>query len=148
MKKKRIEIINAHLLESELIILLENIIFQCSSLTHLNLSKNKGTIHSIELIKTILERNELQELILNTFSITSKLLCILALGISKNKTLEVLDVSSNQIDNNGVATIEMILRYIKNIKKIDLTGNKITSFKELRKVLMFNKSIKEKSIKL
>lgn len=95
-----------------------------------------------------MENNDLQELILNNFSITSKLLCILALGISKNKTLEVLDVSYNQIDNNGLATIEMILRYIKNIKKIDLNGNKITSFKELRKVLMFNKSIKEKSIKL
>ena len=50
--------------------------------------------------------------------------------------------------NNGLKSVETLLRYVKNIKKLDLTGNQITSFKDLRKTIMFNKNIKEKSIKL
>lgn len=128
--------------------MLEVILLENKNLAYLNLTNHQFNDTIIHILKKIIEKNTLKSLILSTCEITTKFFCILALGLANNNSLEEINFNGNLIENSGVHTIEMILRFIKNLKKIDFSNNKITSYKELRKVMLFNKNINEKIIKM
>lgn len=61
------------------------------------MSHNKADLHLINLLKTCVEKHEIKELILVNMGITSKMICILALGIAQNQSLEELNLQHNFI---------------------------------------------------
>ena len=69
----------------------------CPLLVHLDLSNNPATMHFIELLKECFETHELKELILAGMGITSKMICLLAIAIAQNKSLEELNLQNNLI---------------------------------------------------
>lgn len=69
----------------------------CPNLTHLDLSYNQAGVNLITLLKNCVETHGLKELVLAGMGITSKMICILSIGIASNKTLEELDLRDNYI---------------------------------------------------
>lgn len=55
------------------------------------------SIPMINLLKTFVQTHEIKELILADMEITSKMVCILAIGIAENTTLEELNLQNNLI---------------------------------------------------
>ena len=88
---------HAGLEESLLIFLMEIINKECVKLDVLDLSLNSAGGKFIDLLRVCIENKELQKLRLAGMGITSKMLCVLAIGIAKNASLEELDLKDNLI---------------------------------------------------
>lgn len=69
----------------------------CPDLTHLDLSYNPSNINLMNLLKQCIETRQLKELILAGMGITSKMICVLSIGIANNHTIEELDLRDNLI---------------------------------------------------
>jgi len=95
--KKRIEFVNAGLEESLLVFLLEIINKECTNLSVLDFSMNIAGGKFIELLRICVESKEIQKLKIAGMGITSKMMCVLAIGIAKNQSLEELDLKDNLI---------------------------------------------------
>lgn len=76
---------------------MEIINIDCPFLYHLDLSYNKADFAFINLLKICIQTHDLKDLILAGMGITSKMICVLALGIAHNHTLEELNLQNNLI---------------------------------------------------
>jgi len=94
---QRVDIVNAKLEETLLLLTLEIINLGCPNLNHLDISYNPAGMHLINLLKICVETHDLKELILAGMGITSKMICLLSIGIANNNTLEELDLRENFI---------------------------------------------------
>lgn len=60
---------------------------------------------------------------LKLMEITTKLFCMMALGIAKSDTIAEINFADNLLDNRAVKTFETLTRYIKNIVRVDISLN-------------------------
>lgn len=108
---KKLEIYNANLQESALIILMEFILKENRSLRHLDFSKNEIKLRVADLLEKYIEKNNtLTVLRLAECGITSKIFCLISLGVAKSPYLEELNFSGNKIGKkNRVKPINILI---------------------------------------
>lgn len=75
------------------------------------------------LQKKIMAFNCLKTFKMKMVDMTTKVFCMLALGISKSESINYIDVSHNQLDNRSVKSIETLMRYINNIHYMNISEN-------------------------
>lgn len=80
----------------------------------------------IELLVSLLANSQLKQLSLDSCGITTKLFCRLCLGIGQSTSLEALELPNNQIDARALKSINIVVRYVQQLKYLDLSGNKLT----------------------
>ena len=68
-----------------------------------------------------------------------------------------IDFSENVIDKRGLKALETLLRYVKSLNSVDLSGNQFVEdneedkarlFRQLRKIIIYNAGLKNKNIKI
>ncbi|CAF1548789.1 unnamed protein product [Adineta steineri] len=122
---------------------LQQLIEQYQDHSHVDLSEHQLTDEDMKIIsKEILIRKQCKQLVLRSNRITSVGVSILAQTLHNNNSLNYLDLSSNQVSDDGVHFLSIILSMNNNIlKKLDLGKNGITDngMKHLAQMIKTNK---------
>lgn len=82
------------------------------------------------MLVNILANCQLRELSLLKCQLTTKLFCQLCLGIGQSSTLESVDFSNNLIDARALKSINIVARYVPQLRYMNLSGNKLSQLDE------------------
>lgn len=74
---------------------------------------------------------------LRNVGMTTKTFCGLCISIATNQSIIDLDVSENLLDDRSIETIKAVIRYIKDLQKLNISKNQIsdTKIKDLKKLV-------------
>ncbi len=60
-------------------------------------------------------------MVLRKCELTTKMFCVIALGMAQNSTLKEIALGNNFIDERSFKTFETLIRYVKNLETIEFS---------------------------
>jgi hypothetical protein len=154
---RHFEFYNAKLNETSFKILLSVANIECDRIVSLNFSKNRLCGGIDKLILSVMGRQKrLSRLRLSHMGMNTKQFIEICLVICEVEIRDI-DFSENAIDKRGLKALETLLRYVKSLNSVELSGNKFVEdneedkarlFRSLRKIIIYNAGLKNKNIKI
>ncbi|KAL4433361.1 hypothetical protein ABPG74_017465 [Tetrahymena malaccensis] len=132
---QKIELFKTQLKEDGILVLLEAAQKECQNLKYLTLSYNKIGARALIQINKLVSQFQLSVLGLRCVEMNTKQFCQLCICMAENQSISDLDVSENQLDERAIEAIKTIIRYIKNLVKLNVSKNNISElkYKEIKK---------------
>ncbi|EAS04431.2 hypothetical protein TTHERM_00616060 (macronuclear) [Tetrahymena thermophila SB210] len=132
---QKIELFKTQLKEDGILVLLEAAQKECQNLKYLTLSYNKIGARALIQINKLITQFQLSVLGLRCVEMSTKQFCQLCICMAENQSIIDLDVSENQLDERAIEAIKTIIRYIKNLVKLNVSKNSISEqkYKEIKK---------------
>ncbi|KAL4492927.1 hypothetical protein ABPG72_020706 [Tetrahymena utriculariae] len=132
---QKIELFKIQLKEDAILVLLEAVQKECQHLKYLTLSYNKIGARALIQINKLVSQFQLSVLGLRSVEMNTKQFCQLCICMAENQSISDLDVSENELDERAIEAIKTIIRYIKNLVKLNVSKNNISEqkYKEIKK---------------
>jgi hypothetical protein len=142
---KTVFVRGCHLANESTVALLGLLAAFSKGLENLVLSQVECTEEVAGLVRRLLEGG-IRILIYDDARISTKLFCLMAIGLGESNTIVDVRMRKNYIDSRATRAIQTLLRYIKTLQVLDLSGSRIPE-KEVKSILADMKD-KRKRVRL